>query len=315
MFLDKKSKLEDIPNEIFYDLFNYLSIEQLHNCFYNLNNRLNNLLFSRYNISFIYNENINLLIIKYYKNKINHLIIDYSNDFYLNLFQNLNCLTIKNRNINNIKQIHFNKFHNLIYLSFKLKSDFKIPDELLNDIFSNKYKYLRYINLPFIEKSSKIWSKSPSIRYLSFHCNQLTTIEDILKSSPNLNSLQIHILYNSNISINSSSSKQIYCSIEKLILWSEEVELTFYSIDYLFNLMPNIKYLYLQTKFQISFIYFIEFIFKNLPNLISFHCFIKEFLMEKERISNLNDIHKISSLFKSIQLIKQNENYRIFSTD
>jgi hypothetical protein len=138
-------------------------------------------------------------------------------------------------------------------------------------------------------------------------------IKDILVSCPNLNHLQVHILYNSNISMNYSSL--FIHSLEKLTLWSEGFELTIDLIDNLFILMPNIRYLYLQTKFRIEFIYLIENIIKRLNHLNRFDCFIKELLIKNQRISNLNDIHQINSCFKQIELIKENENYRIFATE
>jgi len=262
----------------------------------------------------IYDENINFLLIKLYGSGINHLTIDTSNQCYLNFFVNLHSLIIRNRNLNNIKQIRPEIFPNLVYLSFILKSDFKPPIELINEIFSNKFLSLRYVNLGWIDKyCSKKWSICPSLHFVSIHCNQLLIIEDILISCPNLNHLQIHILHNSNIGMICSS---LFChSLERFTLSSEEFELTSDLIDNLFSLMSNVKYLYLQTKCRIPFIYLIENLIKRLNNLIRFDCFIKELLTKNEPIGNLDNIHQLCSCFKRIQLIQENENFRIFGTD
>jgi hypothetical protein len=311
IIFNKKTILEDLPNELFYEIFDYIKLEDLDNCFKNLNTRFNKFLFSINNLSLIYNDNLNFSLIKSYQIQIKHLIIDTSNECDLKLFPNLNSLIILNRNLNHLKQIQSKIIPHLKYLSFKFKFHFKYPNQLIDQIFSNEFPNLIYLNIGWIKRSN--WSICLNLKIISIHCNQLMIIEDILITCPNLISLQIHLLYQSDISINNFS---LNChQLEKFILTSEEFELTLDLINYLFYLMSNIRYLYLQTKLTISFYYFIQFIFKKLNYLNQFHCFIKEYLIPNQRIENLNEIHQISSCFKRIQCIKETELFRIFSTD
>ncbi len=67
-------------------------------------------------------------------------------------------------------------------------------------------------------------------------------IEDILMICPNLISLQIHLLYSiKNCSFSSHK-------LENFILSSEKFKFQLDLIDYLFNLMRNIRYLYIPNK-------------------------------------------------------------------
>jgi hypothetical protein len=271
-------------------------------------------LFSRYNVSLIYDENVNPLIMKYYRYSIEHLTIDSSKPCDLTLFVNLRSLIIRHRNLNVIKEILPERNCNLIYLSFLLKSDFQATNELVDKIFSNKFLSLRYVNLGWIEKCLfKTWSICPSLERVSIRCDKFLILEQILKSCPNLRSLEVHIL--NYFKICNISSPFISSSLQRFTLWSEEFELKCDIIESIVSLMPNIKYLYLQTKCRTSFIRLIENLIQRLNNLNNFDCFIKELLNKNERIGNVNDIHQVNLCFKRIQCIKETEYFRIFSTD
>ena len=312
--LDERTRFEDLPNELLFDLFNYLILEDLHRAFSDLNYRLTNLLLSRYNVSLIFDENTDPLLIKLYGFEIMQLTIGTSKDCNLNEFVNLRSLILCNRNLKHIKQIQPEILPNLVYLSFKLKSDFKPPNGLVDDIFSNRFPKLRYVNLGCIEnRPSKTWSVSPFLQILLIRCDQSMIIRDILTSCPNLKHFQLHILCISNNIINSTSS--FIHSLERFTLWSDKFELTLDLIDNLLSYMPNLKHLYLQTKFRVPFIQLITNLCNRLHYLIRFDCFIKELLIKNERIGTLNDVHQISSCFNRVKCIKENDDFRIFATE
>ncbi|CAF1329795.1 unnamed protein product [Adineta steineri] len=312
---NNKSELEDLPNELLFDIFNYLTIEDFDNAFNNLNSRFNNLLLSIYNMLFIFDENPNFYLIKSYGFKIAHLIIDTSNECNLKEFSNLNSLILYNRDLNHIKQICPQILPNLVNLSFLLESDFQPPIQLINEIFSNKFPSLRYVNLGWIDRPySNSWLISPSIKYVSIRCKNSMIISDILLSCPNLNHFQLNILCNSDRNNINLSSTFIH-SLKRFTLWSDEIELSYDLIDNLLSYIPNIQRLYLQTKCQISFIDLAQNLIHRLHYLSHFSCFITELIMKNHRIDSLNNIHKISSCFNRIQCIEENENFRIFATD
>jgi hypothetical protein len=314
IILGEKSRFCDLPNELLFDLFNYLTLEELHNAFSGLNSRINNLLLSRYNVSFIFNEEMNPLLIKFYGHKINQLIIDTSDQCDLTQFSNLHSLILRNRNANNLIQIRPEIVPNLVHLSFLLKCNFKPPVELVNNIFSNRFPYIRHVNLGLIDKSySKSWSTCPSLRIVSIRCDQSMIIRDILQSCPNLYHLQYHILHNYDTPI-------VNCSLfnhplQRFTLWSDELEIPIDLIDSILSYMINLERLYIQTKLLNPLIELLNNIINRLNNLSRFDCFIKELINKSDRIDNLNNIYKISSCFNRIQCIKQNDDFTIFATE
>ncbi|CAF5206897.1 unnamed protein product, partial [Rotaria magnacalcarata] len=217
-------------------------------------------------------------------------------------------------NLNHITQIRPKTLPNLVNLLFLLKSDFKVPVELIDDIFSNRFPYIRYVNLGHIDKPFiKSWSITYSLEILFIRCDQLMIIENILEASPNLKHFQIHILNNfNNIHICSSSFKH---QLKRFTLWSGDIELKLNQIDALLTYIPYVTHLYVQTTCQIPFIEIAKNIIYRLHFLSQFDCFIKEILTKNERISDLDDIHKISSLFHRIECVVENDKFRIFATE
>ena len=282
--------------------------------FLDLNNRLNNLLFSRYNVSLILNEKVDPLLIKLYGYNISHLIIDGSIKCDLTQFNNLESLIFSNRNAINQIEILPELVPKLVTLSFLLKSDFKAPVKLINQIFSNNFLSLRNVNLGYIDKYlTKSWLKCPNLKKVSIRCDQSMIIRDILKSCPNLYHLEIHLLYNYDNPINCSSLTNH--PLKRFTLWSEELELSIDLIDILISYMINIEYLYLQTKIVKPFIELINNLINRLKNLKHFHCFIKELIKRDDTNDYLNNIRKISSCFNKIKSITQNQHFIIFATE
>ena len=310
----EKSRLEDLPNEIFLEIFDYFKLDECHFSFNRLNQRLKDLLLYRQNLSLIYNETISLTLIKFYRLNIKYLNISTSNSIDLRYFPNLEYLIISNRDSNHLKQIRSIVIPKLKYLSFQLKYDYQSSNELIDQIFTNQFPYLRFISLRSIQRSStNSWLINQTLQIISIHSDQLILIEDILKICPNLKYFHIHLLYKCHLGMENVTYKS--SKLNKFLLTSEGFDLTNDFLQILFQLIPSIEYLYLQTKCQVSFVKLIEFLGKSFVHLKEFHCFIKEVVMKKERIAQLNELHRISPIFQSIQCVKENHNYRIFSTD
>ena len=275
---------------------------------------MNQLLFYRQNLLLIYDETISLTLIKSYRFNVKYLKIETSNQCDLSLFTNLKYLVLANRDTNHLKQIRSDILPNLVYLSFELKFDFQLSNQLIHQIFTNQFKYLHSLSLRFIQRSL---INSSVINYtlqnLSLHSDQLIIIEDILKYFPKLKYFHLHLLYKSDLSMENFALQS--SKLKKFVLTSEGFDLTIDFLNILCRLMPLIESFYFQCKCQISLIKLIQFIGKHFHYLNKFHCFIKEVLMKNERIDHLNDIYQLSPLFRSIQCVKENFNYRIFATD
>lgn len=309
-----KTCFEDLPNEIFLEIFDYLKLDECDYCFNRLNQRLKDLLFYRENLSLIYDETISYSLMKSYRYNIKYLNISTSNSCDLSFFPNLEYFILSNRDSNHIKQIRSNILPKLKYLSFQFKFDYQTSNELIEQIFTNQFPLLRFISLRYISRSTiHSWLINPMLQIISIHSDQLILINEILKYCPNLKYFHIHLLYKCNLSMENMEMK---CSnLKKFLLTSEGFDLTIDFLEILLQLIPSIEYLYFQTKCQIGLGKLIEFLGKNFLHLKRFDCFIKEVLMKNERIAQWTDQTSISKIFQSIQCVKENHNYRIFSTD
>ncbi|UJR34338.1 hypothetical protein I4U23_021741 [Adineta vaga] len=263
----KKSQLEDLSNELFFDIFDYLTLDDLYNGFYNLNNRFNKLIKYSNNKILIINEKLNFLLIELYKFQTKHLILNTLYEFDLKQFSNIHSLIIRNRNY--IEQIHSSNFPYLINLTLILKSNYKPPIKLINEIFSNQFLSLRYLILGRIEKSSlNSWSICSSLQYLSIRSHNLMILPDILSICPNLIHIQLHILNNSHyFPLSLSTSSHL---LQRFTLWSNLQPLSIDIIDSLLSYIPNIQRLYLQTICPMPFVVLAEHLIKRLNYLLYF---------------------------------------------
>jgi hypothetical protein len=306
--------LEDLPNELFYQLFDIMSIKEVHNAFYELNSRINNLLETWKNLSLIFDENNDPSLISLYEGQINTLTIDTSNECNLSQFTNLRRLILRDRNPNHIAQIEGDILSKIVYLSFILKSDFEVPVQLVNDIFSNRFSSLRHVDLGRIDEFiCKSWSTSVSLKFVSVRCNKTMVIKNILLSCPKLSHLQFHQLYNINLSVIRSTS--LNHPLQRFTIWSDYVKLPFDLIDGLLTYIPNVRHLYIQTELRTPFLELAHLLIDRLEYLSRVDCFVKELLEVNARIGDINTIYKIHRCFNRIECIKEKDDFRIFATD
>ncbi|CAF4289774.1 unnamed protein product [Rotaria sp. Silwood2] len=135
----------------------------------------------------------------------------------------------------------------------------------------------------------------------------------ILAACPNLQHLQVRVLYNDNNDILTSSSLLNH-PLRRLILWSDYADLTLDVIDNILTYTPNVEYFYLQTIYSMSLIDLFHGLVKRLHYLSRFDCYITEMLTKKDRINNLTDLHQIHRCFNRIHSIEENDKFRILAT-
>ncbi|CAF2935787.1 unnamed protein product [Rotaria sp. Silwood2] len=138
------------------------------------------------------------------------------------------------------------------------------------------------------------------------------SIPVILAACPNLYHLQVHVSYNGNDLVTSSSP--LNHRLRRLTLWSDYTELAFNHIDNLLTYTPNIEYLYLQTIYPKSFIDLAHGLINRLHYLSQFVCYIKEMLTRDDRIHNVTILHQIHRCFNRIRSIEENDEFRILAT-
>jgi hypothetical protein len=309
------STLEQLPNELFFDLFTYLDVQHLYNTFWGLNSRLNHLFQSYQNLSLTFDEKTDQLSMKSYAPYIVQLIIDTSINCDFSQFPNLRTLILCDGNSKHLKQIQPTMLPNLTHLSFLLGSEFTPSSKLVRDAFSNKFPFLRHVNLGLIDDVVTIssWSTSPSLRFVSIRSSNSLIVSAVLGSCPNLDHLQLHIFNNSHINIPSFSSYNH--PLRRFTLWSHSIELTFNNIDILLTYIPNVQHFYLQTVCDMPFVDLVYGLIDRLNRLSRFDCHVKEMMNSSDRVGNLTIVHQFHPCFNRIKCTKEDDNFRIFATE
>ncbi|CAF3806983.1 unnamed protein product [Rotaria sp. Silwood1] len=229
-------------------------------------------------------------------------------------FPNLHELVLCIENSKQFSQIQPDVIPNLTHLSFMLGSKFTLPMELIWNVFSNGFSSLRQVNLSHIDVSlCRSWPTSPSLQFVSILSCKPMDIPVILASCPCLQHLQVHISLNDNDDI-IISSLLLNHPLRRLTLWSDYTELTSDVIDSILTYTPNIECFYLQTIYSMSLIDLAHGLANRLNYLSQFDCYITEMLARNCRINNLTDLHQIHPCFYRIQVIEENDDFRILAT-
>lgn len=305
---------EGLSNRVISYIFTWIDIQDLYSTFWGLNARLNTIIHTNKYLSATIDEKTDISSLKYCASHVNCLIIRTSNDCDFNFFPNLQKLILCNKNPRHLTQIIPDKLVHLTHLSLLLGPKFTAPQQMINDIFSNKFPSIRHVNLGCIDYTNcHLWTKSPSIQFLSiFSCKSMSLLA-ILASCPNLYHLQVNIFYSS---INVFTSCTPYNHpLRKLTVWSNYTELTLNDIDNFLSYTPSIEYFYLQTIYRLPFIRLVKRLIHRLPHLSRFDCYIREMLNNDNRIGILADVHQIHRCLNRIRCIEENDKCRIFFTD
>ncbi|CAF3845542.1 unnamed protein product [Rotaria sp. Silwood1] len=304
--------LEDLPNELFYYIFTLIDIQDLYKAFWGLNSRLNNIFQFCQDLSLVFDDKVDPVLMKFYAPYVTHLVIQTSTYCDFNQFPNLRILTLCIENSRQLSQIHPDTIPNLTHLSFLSGSQFTLPEKLTRQIFSNEFPLLGYVNLGRIKESiSDSWIMSSHLRFVSILSCRPMFIPVILASCPNLDHLQVHVICDDNTA---TSSSQVNHPLRRLTLWSDFNELPFDIIDKILIYTPNVKHLYLQTIYSKSLIDLAQSLINRLHNLSQFDCHIQEMLGKDERIHDLTNLHQVHPCFNRIQSIEKEDTFQIFVT-
>jgi hypothetical protein len=305
--------LEDLPNELLLDVFEYISLRDLYYSFCSLNRRFNHLVWSLNNLFIIIYKNEQLLF-EIFAHKITHLVVHNVYDtIELKQFPNLRSLTIHCVNDNQLKQIRHEFMPNLVYLVISLSFITPSSTELTENIFSNRLPSLQYVDLGQIQApfNSK-WSVSPSLRSISIYCSEPIVIHEILISSPNLKRLQVKL----------GKPKQYitlpiiplnHC-LKHFILLDDYSILSLETINNILLYIPNVKQFVFQGICHGPFVNFAQILSNRLKYLSQFDCYIRQSPNNYEN-NDLETIREIHSCFNRIICTINYHGYRLFTTD
>jgi hypothetical protein len=190
------SYLEQFPDEIFLEIFKYISLHDLHHSFCKLNRRINYILHSVTGLSLTLNkpEDINDEVVSFFASNIYHLIVRHPNIVRFNRFPSLRSLTSLCPCDRQLSCIKPKDLPNLTHLTlrFTLIWDCEIMIRLCRRIVSNKFPKLRYCSLwpPAFDIDCLI-IKTPLLTHVELKEGNFDDLYVILNSCPNLKYLQV----------------------------------------------------------------------------------------------------------------------------
>ena len=197
--MNKYFTFEDLPNEIFHEVFEYFSIYELYRTFARINSRINSLIqdFRFHQIILNSLDDIDQPVHRYFLPNVSTLIINHSKLFLhpvQTVFPSIRCLILCKPTREQWNAIQPNLFPSLQRL-YLINSVFAYrTEQLCQLIFSNQFSSLSMCSLPFVAyEEQNQWKISPKLQSLSISVWDIRVYKQILDSCPNLIRLKIQI--------------------------------------------------------------------------------------------------------------------------
>ncbi len=288
-------QFECLPNEIFIEIFDYLSLNDLYQSFKDLNQRINDILQSLNNRAiqlWSTSENNEIEMNKFFSSTIVSLDINDEYNINLNEFPRIHSLTYIYATDNQLEHFLDSKFchQNLKYLNVT-SDDLSL---LIKYIFSNQFLSLHQCILRNVDSIPMCpWRITPSLCSITT-CSDENLILFILKSCPNLKRLSLFIFQYNNTPLSSFifHSHLKHLSIEMTEPgWTVEMIQSLFSSIQIPNLISFRIRSYQPSLIPFDFIQLIEIFNKQLPNLQRFECNIH--LSKRMEIMDLKTIRNL----------------------
>lgn len=312
-------QFESLPNEIFTEIFDYLSLDNLYQSFQGLNQRINSILQSLNNrVCRLWStDKMNEIEMNnFFSTTIGLLAINDEYDINLNNYPKIHSLIYTYATEYQIQHLLQWKFSHENLKSLNVTSD--DLSILIQYMFENSFPSLTQCILRNIDTISSPWKISPSINSINI-CNNENLIPLILKSCPNLKYLSISIFEYSN----KSSSLSIYHSNLKYLSiemnqpgWTiEMIEILFLSIQT--PCLQSFRVISHQSSFKpFDFSQLIEIFNQHLSNLHRFQCdiLVSKTTVEIMELKAIRDLHQI--LFNHLHVeCHSNDILRIYTNN
>ncbi len=309
------TRLESFPNEIFHEIFDYLSLDNLYRSFKDLNQRINDILQSLNNRTLrIWSTDENKMN-KFFSSTIVFLEINDEYNLNLNQYPKIHSLTYiyaTNTQLQHFLQSNF--FHqNLKYLNIT-SDDLSLVIEY---IFSHQFLSLHQCILRNIDSLTTCpWRITPAACSISI-CSNEHLLPFILQSCPNLKRLQLSIFQYSNTSLSSIvfHSHLKHLSIEMTEpAWSIEIIQTLFLSIQVPQLISFRIRSYQPSIIPFDFHQLIDIFNQYIPNLQRFECDI--YLskgIEMMDLKSIRDLHAFLFIHLNFQY-QFNETLRIYTS-
>lgn len=193
-------RLEELPNEIFQELFEYFDIYELYKTFSKLNSRFDGLIQSFPHLQLVLHSSADFdhPVHRYFLSSIKTLVINHSKDFYnssvIPSLSHIRCLILcqpTRQQWNSIIPEDFPQLERLYLINSRFAYR---TEQLCQLIFTNSFRSLHSCSLPHISYESKnLWTKSNNLRSLQVSIWDIRVYIQILCTCPNLSHLKISL--------------------------------------------------------------------------------------------------------------------------
>lgn len=287
------TRLEDLPNELFLEIFSYVKFTDLAGGLWNLNQRVNCLIRALKYISLVITKGSQLTgDLPFLSDQIARLVIVlWDQVLCLNRFDHVRSLIFNLADDSHLRQVRAEHFPRLEYLSIPTAFSQEALDHIAGDIFSNRYAMLRHAELAMIDMpDSFVWSTSTSLHSLHLSLTNMNLIARLLHFCPRLTHLQVRLLEGQHRLDLPPMPAIVPNPLKQFHLFQPYDSLAVHRIEDLFLLMPHLQRLDLRIRTS-SFIHLIKGLRKHLKDLRRFQCHIIEHpvphvSVDMERIRN-----------------------------
>ncbi|CAF1124352.1 unnamed protein product [Rotaria sordida] len=254
--MNNKFTLEQLPNEIFQELFEYFDIYELYRTFSQLNFRVDSLLsnFKYLQVIFYTPEDIDYRVNRYFLPKTKTLIINHTKNFYdplkINLISHIHCLILcqpTREQWNSIQPLYFPYLERLYLINSRF---IYRTEQLCYLIFSNKFPYLYSCSLPHISyEINNQWTYSLKLQSLQINIWDIRVYIQILNACPKLIYLKIELNGGNNQEkIQILNTNKNHSILRHLTLYLF-CPITYDFIDSILSFVPNLEYFILDVKY------------------------------------------------------------------
>lgn len=304
------SFFEHLPNELLFDVFEYIDTRDLYYGFWGLNSRFDDILRSLKNLSLLMEKNDPLLI-TLFASRIVRLEVNTWHEIDLSRFFNLKSLKLSRTTRNQVIKIRPDALPNLVYLSVSLTFDFWSSAQLAQDVFSNGFPSLRHADLGRVDiPYTRSWSLSHHLHSVSVCSSDPIIVPLTLAACPRLRSLQVQ-LFGDNHRIDLPSLRLNH-PLKRFTFADSYGVLSLNDIDIILTYIPNVEYIHL-TLFEMSFTCLARTLVHRLLRLYRFDCYINESSDPNEHINAIDIIRAMHPCFDRIQSFEKKHDIRHFT--
>lgn len=226
------STLEILPDELFFELFEYIPINDLYRTFFGLNQRINNILKNLSNLFAEWTTNSDDRIIDIFSSCISRLVIWRGGYLNLNRFTKLRSLKLALPTIEQCNEIQPSLTLENLHIDSSVNSNI-ITEQLSMLFLTNAFPCLRTCRIDEIQFDKENFSKIPTLYSLITRTQYPSKLFSLC---PMLIHLRLYLKEN----INENFLLNLHLNLRHLELGIYSVEINLLTIERILSLTPNL---------------------------------------------------------------------------